>query len=80
MAETPRAEKVRLAMTRIQARGEQPSPGRVQRELGEVVRNGGDLNGRDSKTYARVMEAFGYVRVTGPRFTARWCRPEAASL
>lgn len=77
MNETPRAEKVRLAMVRIQARGEQPSPGRIQRELGETVKNGGDLNGRDSKVYAQVMEALGYERRAsrGPGGGFRWHRP-----
>lgn len=49
-------------MTRIESRGEQPTAGKIQRELGEPVKNGGDLNGRDTATFREAMRDFGYTQ------------------
>jgi hypothetical protein len=61
--EPPRARRVRNAILDIELRGEQPSPARILRELGQPVRNGGDLNGRDLKVYQDVMPQLGYTLV-----------------
>jgi len=78
---TPRAAKVRDAVRAIVARGEKPSSGRVQAELGEFRSN--NLNGRDSAVYAAEMELAGYVRarIIDPRSrysygVNRWVKPD----
>ncbi len=68
---TPRAQRVRDAMFLMDIRGEQPSPGKIQRALGETVRNGGDLNGRDTKVYRETMRDLGYSQT---HVGARWHR------
>jgi hypothetical protein len=68
---TTRAEKVKAAMIEIYNRGEQPSPGRILRELGQTVTHGGNLNGRDAAVYATVMVELGYVHVQSGRI-GRW--------
>ena len=73
MNETPRSKRIRLAMVKIVSRADQPSPGKIQRELGELVTH--NLNGRDSATYADMMETLGFVRVYGPDMSTRWRRP-----
>lgn len=67
----PRARKVRAAMMAIERRGEQPSPGRIQRELGDTVTH--NLNGRDCHVYTATMKDLGYTSIySGP--SARWVK------
>lgn len=68
---TPRARKVKDAMIRIEARGDQPTAGKIQRELGETVKNGGDLSGRDTAVFRETMRDFGYVQAAPGK---RWHR------
>jgi hypothetical protein len=74
--DTPHEEKFAGVFWAMHKAGIQPSPKKMQEHMGQAVRHGGDLNGRDSKLYAEMMEAAGYVRVIGKKFGARWRRPD----
>ena len=56
----PRAAKIRRAIAALDVLDIQPSPGRIQKYLGDTVTH--RLNGRDSKVYAEEMERLGYKR------------------
>ena len=60
-------------MRALHERGVQPTSGKVQAELGENVRNGGDLNGRDVVTFREEMLRLGYVS-TKVGYGNRWVK------
>lgn len=70
-----RADKVRAAVRAIHERGEYPSPGRIQAELGETVTH--NINGRDCKAREAEFIALGYEYQEGKMFGRTWRRPNA---
>lgn len=63
-----RYHAVKAAMRVIDSFGVQPTPARLQMELGDTVTS--NLNGRDAKAYSESMIELGYERV--PRAPQSW--------
>jgi hypothetical protein len=71
MDKLSRREQIALAFQQCLATNpnKAPSAGDIQRALGEPVKNGGDLNGRDVATLRELCQLAGFVKAENGRWT-----------